>query len=101
MLDLDALADNRAKSLNQKSESWRKAIWSPPFQKLTQSMTDGEVESLIAACPSVGHLEWVVSYLDSQAGSEPPFSVVQGAAKKAGLTPEEWIRKCFASGQAL
>jgi len=100
MLDLDQLADNRAKTLNQQPEGWRKAIWSSGFQKLSTNMTDGEVEGLIALCPTVGHLEWVIGYLQSQAlmAGTSPFTVLNAEAAKASLPLEQWIAKCFSLG---
>ncbi len=94
MLDFDFLAESRAKSLNEQEEMWRKAIWSPLFQALSQSMTDGEVESLVAFCPSVKHFNEVIRHLDvqSKASGVPPFTVLQQLADKAGVQPAEWIR---------
>jgi hypothetical protein len=98
MLDLDSLAEKRAKILNQQQESWRKAIWSGTFQKLTQNMSDGEVESLISFCPSVAHLEYIVGFLDSrvQASGQAPYTILTQEAGKAGISPEEWVRRAMA-----
>ncbi|MBX3021602.1 MAG: hypothetical protein KF799_07990 [Bdellovibrionales bacterium] len=100
MLDFDHLADQRAKTLQQEPEGWRKAVWNSTFQKLTQSMSDGEVEVLISHCPSVGHLEWVAAFLEKNVreSGPAPFSVLTAEAAKSGVSLEEWIRTCFASG---
>lgn len=56
MLDLNRLAELRAEALKQSSESWRRALWSAQFQKLIQSLSDGEVESFIETSTSAEHL---------------------------------------------
>jgi uncharacterized protein involved in tellurium resistance len=95
MLDLDSLAEKRAQSLNQPSETWRTAVWEPLFQKLTQSMSDGEVEALVSYCPSVDHFEAVVRFLDQRCAQKKtsPFVVLDGEARAAGLSNEEWVKR--------
>jgi hypothetical protein len=95
MLDLDTLAERRAKSLNQGEDVWRAAVWGPGFQKLSTYMSDGEVESLIAMCPSVKHLDFVVTYLNEQCARSgmAPFAVLSADAEKEGLKPADWIVK--------
>lgn len=100
MLDLDLLAERRAKSLNQHEDMWRQAVWSPDFQKLTQNMSDGEVEALVALCPSVRHLQTVARYLDqrSREAGVPPFTLLTQEAEKLGLKPGEWIERHVGHG---
>ncbi len=95
MLDLDSLADKCAKSLNQKAEAWRVVVWSAAFQKITQSMSDGEVEALLANCASTGHLEVVLRFLDEHPlrQSESPYVILQQEAQKTGLGLRDWISK--------
>jgi hypothetical protein len=92
MLDFDSLAEKQAQTLNQRHESWRAALWSEPFQKLTQSMSDGEVESLVRMCPTVDHLDGVVRYLTGRRPDVAPFTLLKEESGKAGKTLEEWVR---------
>lgn len=89
MIDLDQLAEKRAKTLNQKEDVWRRAVWSADFQKISQSMSDGEVEELLGLCPTVKHFEAVVAFMKDK--SDSPFNVISEAATKAGLSLEKWI----------
>ncbi|HMN69685.1 MAG TPA: hypothetical protein PKC28_14175 [Bdellovibrionales bacterium] len=64
MLDLDELAERRARDLNQSPESWRQAVWTDSFQKMSANMSDGEVESVITGAASAERLneiagEWM------------------------------------------
>ncbi len=95
MLDLDTLADRRAKTLNQGPEAWKAAVWGAEFQKLSQSMSDGEVEALISWCPTVKHLKKVVKFLDGKCSESgfSPFTVLTKVAEGDGLKPGEWIQK--------
>lgn len=95
MLDLDSLADRRAKSLNQGPEAWKAAVWSTEFQKLSQSMSDGEVETLISWCPTVKHLNQVIKFLDGKCGESgiAPFTVLTKVAEGDGLKPSDWIQR--------
>ena len=100
MLDLDSLAATRAKSLSQGEDSWREAVWSEDFQKLSSFMSDGEVESLIAICPSVNHFRLAVAYLNAQAAASgmSPFQVLTMDSEKDGLKPSDWILRKFGDG---
>lgn len=91
MIDLDRLAEQRAKTLNQKEDLWRRAVWSADFQKLSQSMSDGEVEEFLSLCPTVKHFEAVVRFLNGR--SDSPFTLISEEAKRAGLSLEQWIAK--------
>lgn len=93
MLDLDYIADEKARSLNQTREDWRKAVWSPEFQKFTSNLSDGEIENVISWCPSVDHLNALVRQLSSEAEKRKltPFAVLTDLAKKSKVTPEKWI----------
>lgn len=94
MLDLDALAERRADTLQQDRAGWVKAVWSGPFQQINQNMSDGEVESLIALCPSAQAFESVVRFLASGATAhEAPYSRLESEAKSAGLSVDEWVRR--------
>lgn len=97
MLDLDSLARARAAHLNETSQSWCDAIWSPAFQTLSKSMSDGEVEMLVDICPSAGHFSAVVAYLEKESASRAvtPFSILETDAQHAGVKPAEWIRVRF------
>lgn len=95
MLDLNALADRRAQALNQKQEGWRQAIWGVGFQKLTQNMTDGEVEAFVAYCHNVSHFEKAVAYLEKRCAETnvTPFAIVAQEAGHSGTSPEQWFQK--------
>lgn len=94
MLDLDSLAAERAKQLNQEQDSWKKAIWSASFQKFSASMSDGEVEQLVSWCPSVAHLAALTDYLLDRSRSEglTPFPLLLDVAQQAKVSPQEWIK---------
>ncbi|NJL24779.1 MAG: hypothetical protein HC902_06165 [Calothrix sp. SM1_5_4] len=93
MLDLDELASARAKTLNQQEDAWRNAVWGISFQKLSANMTDGEVETLVKACPSAQHLECLVSYLEArtQATGVAPFTLMAQEAEAVGKSLEDWV----------
>ena len=95
MLDLDSLAEKRARSLNQTEDQWRKVIWSPSFQKISAHMSDGEVEALIDLCPSVAHFQNVVGFLEESSSRTgvPPYTVLTDEAQKAGVSPQDWIAR--------
>jgi hypothetical protein len=75
MLDLDSLAEERARTLNQQEKVWKDAIWSPAFQSLSQKMSDGEVELFLAMFNNVNGFEEAVREIE-----------------RKGLHPGEWIR---------
>ncbi len=101
MLDLETLAENRARSLQQEAQEWRAAVWSEDFQKISQSMSDGEVEALIGFCPSVFHLKTIVKYLNVlfiQSGISP-YTILEQEAAEAGMRPVDWIQSMVTDGQ--
>ncbi|MFT3724531.1 MAG: hypothetical protein QM773_13215 [Hyphomonadaceae bacterium] len=93
MLDLDAIAERRAQALKQTSEAWRRAIWSTAFQKLSQGMSDGEVETFVAYCTSVAQFEAVVKFIEQRCAQSQaaPFSVVTSEAEASGQSPQAWF----------
>jgi hypothetical protein len=95
MLDLNHLANERALALNELPATWRAAVWSQEFQKLSQNMSDGEVENLVALCPSVAHLKALVHYLLEQSVTTgtAPYTLMMNEAKNAGTSPAEWVAK--------
>jgi hypothetical protein len=99
MLDLDQLATRRAKTLNQKEDHWKKAVWSQDFQYISASMSDGEVEALLELCSSVPDFERVVKFL--KARSErigiSPYSVLEQEAATAGISVDAWIKSHLGS----
>ena len=90
MLDLDFLAEQQAHSLQQDQASWRQAVWNADFQKLTQSMTDGEVEIFISICASVPQFEIFVAQVKNACAksSLTPFAALKNAAHGAGIDVE-------------
>ena len=85
MLDLDTLAEKRAKSLNQSESVWRTTLWSPAFQKMSASMTDGEIEGFLVSCPSVVHVELVLRYINDHPDREvtSPYALLTREAHNA------------------
>lgn len=94
MLDLDSLATQRARRLNQTVELWLNAVWTPAFQRFSASLSDGEIEQLLSWCPSVAHLEALVGHLEGKAKEEglTPFPCLLALAEQSKLSPEDWIK---------
>jgi len=94
MLDLDQLAEQKARRLNEAGASWREAVWSAEFQRFSSNMSDGEVEQLLAWCPSVRHLTALVAFIESKAKEMKltPFPCLVELAKQAKASPEDWIK---------
>ena len=94
MLDLDALARQRAEALKQHYEVWKKAIWCPEFQKISANMSDGEVLSLLELCPSARDFEIVSHYLERRSVEIglTPYSVLEQEAENEGITLEAWVK---------
>ena len=93
MLDLDSLAEKRAREANEKQESWLNVVWGADFQSLAKNMTDGEVETLLKACRSLAQLQDVMEFLmvDASFGKGSPFAVLMNEAKAAGQSLGDWI----------
>jgi len=93
MLDLDSMARARALALNEEEGRWKNAVWSAGFQNLSREMSDGEVETMISACPSVGHFERLVGFLTDQSSTQnlSPYQVLVATAQDAGLSLHEWV----------
>lgn len=94
MLDMDALARQRAEALKQQFEAWKKAVWCADFQKISTSMSDGEVLSLLELCHSAAEFERVSRYLERRSGEIglTPFSVLEQEAENEGITLEAWVK---------
>lgn len=94
MLDLDFLAEQKAMRLNETGDAWRAAVWSVEFQRFSANMTDGEVEQLLAWCPSVKHLKALVTFIEGKTkeNGQTPFPCLVEIAQAAKLTPEDWIK---------
>jgi hypothetical protein len=100
MLDLDSLAERRAKTLNEKQEPWLKAVWSPDFQKISSNMSDGEVEILLSHCKSHVHLEALIGFLTGhkRVRELSPYGLVIEEAKASGLALSDWIAQLANKG---
>lgn len=92
MLDLDLLAEKRARSLKQDETQWRSSVWSPSFQKISQSMTDGEIEDLLDLCTSIAQFESVVQFLAAHSDAGSPYAALRAEAARAGVGLADWIR---------
>lgn len=94
MLDLDALARQRAEALKQQYENWKKAIWCADFQKISANMSDGEVLSLVELCGSAGEFESVSGYLQRRSNEIglTPYSVLEQEAENEGISLEAWVK---------
>lgn len=101
MLDLDSLAERRARSLNQTEAQWRTVIWSASFQKISAQMSDGEVEALIDLCPSETHLQTAVAYLEQKftETGKLPFTIINEESAAAGVSPDKWIASLKGTGK--
>ena len=93
MLDLNQLADGRARAVKEDVDLWRKAVWSPEFQKISQSMSDGEVEEIMHFCASAYQFQALARYLHERSECEgvSPFSLIVTESKKAGMQPADWV----------
>jgi hypothetical protein len=91
MLDLDSLAEKRARTLNEGTDKWHQAVWSVEFQKISANMSDGEVETLLSSCKSVRHLNAVIAFLSKRSSPASPYTAMTDAATDAGLGLSEWI----------
>lgn len=93
MLDLDAMASRQAQQFGQPAETWKSVIWSETFQRLTQNMSDGEVELLISHCPTPSHLQFASEYLEVQSKSmgKSPYQILQDECAQKGIAPGEWV----------
>ena len=94
MLDLDDIAERHARNLNQDAGEWRTALWNEPFQRLTQSMTDGEIREFISLCDSCSRLDRAVSVVVAagDAAISSPLSYLREAAKSSGQDAVEFVR---------
>ncbi len=93
MIDLDRLARKCAALKNEPPESWCTAVWSPAFQKVSQSMSDGEVEKFLQSFATFSQIEVVIRFLDEHPNRDftAPFAILIQEAKEAGLGLGEWI----------
>lgn len=100
MLDLDTLAEKCAKSSNEEEKRWRTVIWSTDFQKVSQHMSDGEVEIMVLACRSVGNFETLIVFLTGhpEFGALSPFEIMGREAGKAGASLRDWIQSLAKGG---
>ena len=94
MLDLDAIADRRAKTLSQDAPPWRAAVWSAPFQDLSSRLTDGEVIDLLDLCANAGELDQMTRVLVERAvdADLTPLDWLKREAAAADLSPLAWIK---------
>lgn len=95
MLDLDSLAAKRARVLADGEDAWKRAVWSPEFQRISQNMSDGEVEELVSICTSGADLVSLSGYLEasSKKTGASPYTVLLAEAAKAGLSAADWAKK--------
>ena len=91
MLDLDSLAEKRAKSANEGKDKWHQAVWSPGFQSISANMSDSEVELFLSACKSFVHLERVIVFLSARQSPSGPYTLMVEEAKRSGQSLSDWI----------
>jgi hypothetical protein len=91
MLDLDTLAEKRARTLNEGADKWHQAVWSVGFKKISANMRDGEVESLLSSCKSFRQVEAAVAFLSRRTSPASPYTALVNEANAAGLSLSEWI----------
>ncbi len=90
---MDSLAEKRARDLNQDVEGWRGAVWDQAFQKISQGMTDGEVEAFVALCSSPEQLCSAAKYLEQQyiKSGTPPYTILSNEAANASVSVRDWV----------
>ena len=94
MLDLDNLAERCARTSNEEEETWRHVIWGADFQKVTQFLTDGEVELLLTNCPCASACEQLIRFLANHPdmGARSPMEIMGLEAGRAGVSMSDWIQ---------
>lgn len=92
MIDLDILAETRAKALNQNQEQWRKIVWTPEFQALSQALSDGEIEMFFDSCRSTLHFEIMTKYLfESLSSGGITFTEMMEKVARSGYQFVDWV----------
>ena len=101
MLDLDAIANQRAGALRQDGGAWREAVWTKAFQTLSARLSDGEVIELLGLCADATALGRVTEFLVDRTidADLTPLDWLKREASTAGLAPDAWVRRYAAGDQ--
>lgn len=92
MIDLDQLAEIKAQKTGQNQQAWQAAVWNPEFQRLSQSISDGEIESIIDSSRTVRHFEIITKFLsDSVFSSGITFSELLDKVARSGYQLKDWF----------
>ncbi len=92
MIDLDVLAETRAKKLSQDQTAWRRAVWTPEFQKLSQNLSDGEIELFFDSCRTVLHFEIMTkNMMETTQASGISFGEMLEKVARSGYEFIDWV----------
>jgi hypothetical protein len=92
VIDLDNLAEAKAKRVGQDPQVWQAAVWTPAFQQLSQSISDGEIEAIIDSSQTVLHFEIITKFLsDSAFSSGITFGELLDKVARSGYELKDWI----------
>lgn len=92
MIDLDKLAENKAKKVGQDEAVWQKMVWTNEFQQLSQAISDGEIELFFESCRTVLHFEIMTKYLsESVFSSGISFSEMLDKVARSGYQLIDWV----------
>lgn len=95
MLDLDAIATARARTLAQDPAAWCAAAWTAPFQALSARLSDGEVVDLLGMCSGADEMVRLTKLLMDRATATDltPLDWLKREAAGLGLSPGDWVRR--------
>jgi hypothetical protein len=92
VIDLDSLAEKCASQLSQDTQTWKTFLWSKDFQEYSQSLSDGEIEKVLANCQSPKEVIGLLHYLRKHTSDREPFQAwLEQQAKTAGKDLRSWI----------
>jgi hypothetical protein len=94
MLDLDQICERHAQGLGQTAQAWKTVVWSLDFQKISQGLSDGEVEALIQSSRSAEQLRLLGEFILTvmKGSGQSPQQVLQERSRAAGLSVKAWIQ---------
>jgi hypothetical protein len=107
MIDLTQLAESRAHDLGQSEKPWIDSAWSADFQRLSQSLSDGEIEQFFQSCGSVEEFRVMTSLLIETIHSQGiTFGDILSKVSRTGFLLNEWfdsivVAKRWADAQFL
>lgn len=98
MIDLKQLAQTRAQSLSQDVDAWVNSAWSPDFQRLSQALSDGEVEMFFTACHSVEDFRMMTSLMiETTLSHGISFGEILNKVARTGFLLTDWFQAMIAA----